>query len=82
MTDNKTNVPSKEELNSVIWATVIKSVEAGNCRPEQTARELKQLWRSFFDEDYIKREKLRFLQERQERLERRAALEAELRKDR
>ena len=82
MTDNKENVPSQEELNSLIWTTVIKSVEAGNCRPRETAQELKQLWREFFDEDYINQQKESLRRIRQVRLERRAALEAELRKDR
>ena len=82
MTESKTNVPSQEELNSLIWTTVIKSVEAGNCRPRETAQELKQLWREFFDEDYINQQKESLRRIRQVRLERRAALEAELRKDR
>ena len=82
MTESKTNVPSKEALNSLIWTTVIKSVEAGNCRPRETAQELKQLWREFFDEDYINQQRESLRRIRQVRLERRAALEAELRKDR
>ena len=48
MTDNKTNVPSKEELNSVIWTTVLRSVVAGNCRPLETGREIKRLWLELF----------------------------------
>ncbi len=82
MMDNKANVPSREEVNSLIWSTVLKSVEAGNCRPKDTANELKELWREFFDEDYINQQKESLRRIRQVRLERRAALEAELRKDR
>ena len=82
MNDNKENVPSQEELNSLIWSTVLKSVEAGNCRPKDTANELKELWRELFDEDYINRRKETVRRLLQERSERRAALEDESRKHR
>ena len=68
MTDNKANVPSKEELNSVIWTTVLRSVVAGNCRPLETGRGLQQLWRELFRSHEGERKANRFQEHLEKRL--------------
>lgn len=71
MIDYQTN-----EINITIWNAVIKSVEAGNSAPYKTARELKELFKEFFDPEFTRRQNEMAQRRRRELSEKRAILEA------